>query len=82
MPRAPEGVPYALRTTIADMHAAGASTHTIAAALNRTVGRHPQGMRWTAGVGARELPAAGVGGSERSVQPERKGQDEITTIRR
>jgi predicted signal transduction protein with EAL and GGDEF domain len=70
--RSPQGVPYAIRATMADMHAAGASTHTIAAALNRTVGRHPQGMRWTASVVARELPAAqGVLMGSASVPPSR-----------
>ena len=35
--------------------AEGASLHTIAAALNRTVGLHPMGVRWTAGAVLRGL---------------------------
>ena len=43
------------RALIAQMHTEGASLHTIAAALNRSVGRHPKGVRWTASAVAREL---------------------------
>jgi hypothetical protein len=43
-------------TLITTMHAEGASLHTIAAALNRTVGRQPNGVRWTASAVARGLP--------------------------
>ncbi|MCU1537769.1 MAG: hypothetical protein JWP82_2120 [Humibacillus sp.] len=42
---------------ITSMHAEGASLHTIAAALNRTVGRHPRGVRWTARSVAQGLAA-------------------------
>ncbi len=41
---------------IAKMHAEGSSTHSIAAELNRTVGGHPSGVKWTAGAVARGLP--------------------------
>ncbi len=58
MPRVSEGLSTDVTTLIAEMHAEGASTHTIAEALNRTVGRHPSGVRWTAGAVARWLPAA------------------------
>jgi predicted signal transduction protein with EAL and GGDEF domain len=54
MSREPEGLATDVTATIARMHAEGASLHTIAGALNRTGGRHPKGVRWTAGaVGAR-----------------------------
>jgi hypothetical protein len=46
--RAPDALPAAVTAAIASMRADGASSHTIAAALNRTVGRHPKGVRWTA----------------------------------
>ena len=55
MSRAPEPLAAEVTTVIADMHAEGASLHTIAAVLNRTVGRHPKGVRWTAGSVARGL---------------------------
>jgi len=58
LPRVPEGLSTEVTTLIGRMHAEGASTHTIAEALNRTVGRHPSGVRWTAGAVARGLPAA------------------------
>ena len=44
-----------VETVMATMQAEGASLHTIAAALNRTVGLHPKGVRWTAGAVARGL---------------------------
>ena len=58
MPRVPEGLADEAATIIARMHAEGASTHDIADALNRTVGRHPSGVRWTAGAVERGLPVA------------------------
>jgi diguanylate cyclase (GGDEF)-like protein/PAS domain S-box-containing protein len=60
MARAPERLDTEVTVVIAKMHAEGASLHTIAAALNRTVGRHPRGVRWTANAVARGLPAEGV----------------------
>ncbi|PKW26551.1 EAL domain-containing protein [Phycicoccus duodecadis] len=47
----------AVTALIARMHLERAPLHTVAAALNRTVGRHPTGVAWTAGAVARELPA-------------------------
>ncbi len=43
------------RALLARMHTEGASLHTIAAALNRSLGRHPTGVRWTASSVARGL---------------------------
>ena len=56
LPRVPQGLSSDHTALIAKMHAEGASTHEIAAALNRTMGRHPSGVRWTAGAVARGLP--------------------------
>lgn len=56
LPRVPQGLSSDHTALIASMHASGASTHEIAAALNRTMGRHPSGVRWTAGAVARGLP--------------------------
>ncbi|WP_297737160.1 EAL domain-containing protein [Nocardioides sp.] len=58
MPRVSGGVSSDDASLIAEMHAAGSSTQDIAAALNRTVGRHPSGVRWTAGAVARGLPVS------------------------
>jgi diguanylate cyclase (GGDEF)-like protein len=44
---------------ISKMNAEDAPLHTIASALNRTIGSRPSGARWTAGSVARELPAMG-----------------------
>ena len=60
LPRVPEGVTAEISSTIARMHAEGASTQAIADELNRTVGRHPSGVRWSAGAVARGLPTTGV----------------------
>ena len=43
---------------IADLHAAGASLHTIAAALNRDGAPNPAGVRWHAHSVARQIAAA------------------------
>lgn len=56
LPRVPQGLSSDHTALIDKMHAEGASTHEIAAALNRTMGRHPSGVRWTAGAVARGLP--------------------------
>ncbi|HXH78951.1 EAL domain-containing protein [Nocardioides sp.] len=58
LPRVADGVSCDDATLIAEMHAAGSSTQDIAAALNHTVGRHPSGVRWTAGAVARGLPVS------------------------
>lgn len=58
LPRVPQGLSSDHTALITRMHAEGASTHAIAAALNRTMGRHPSGVRWTAGAVARGLPVA------------------------
>ena len=50
-----------VETVMATMQAEGASLHTIAAALNRTVGLHPKGVRWTAGAVARSVGIAQPG---------------------
>lgn len=52
------GLPEDVTALITSMHAEGASMHTIAAALNRTGGRHPDGVRWTAAAVAQGLAAA------------------------
>ena len=57
MPRVAEAVSDSEAHLIVTMHAEGSSTHDIAAALNRSAGRHPSGVRWTAGAVARGLPA-------------------------
>ncbi len=58
LPRVPQGLSSGHTALIAAMHAEGASTHDIAVVLNRTMGRHPSGVRWTAGAVARGLPLA------------------------
>lgn len=58
MPQVADAVSDAPAHLILTMHAEGSSTHDIAAALNRSAGRHPSGVRWTAGAVARRLPAA------------------------
>ena len=60
LPRVVEGLSSEATTLINKMHAEGASTHNIAETLNHTVGRHPSGVRWTAGAVARGLPTASV----------------------
>lgn len=57
MPRVAEAVSDAEAHLIVTMDAEGSSTHDIAAALNRSAGRHPSGLPWTAGAVARRLPA-------------------------
>lgn len=58
LPRVVEGLSTEVTALIGRMHAEGASTDAIAAELNGTIGRHPSGVRWTAGAVARGLPAA------------------------
>lgn len=57
MSRERERLPTEVTTMITTMQCEGASMHSIAAALNRTVGRHPEGMRWTAAAVAQALAA-------------------------
>jgi len=47
-----------VRTRVRDLHHAGASLHTIAAALSREAAEHPDGLRWTTAAVARVLTAA------------------------
>lgn len=58
LPRVSEGLSDEVTTLIARLHGEGASTHAMAAELNRSFGRHFSGVRWTAGAVARTLPAA------------------------
>jgi diguanylate cyclase (GGDEF)-like protein len=68
-PRSPRARPRTVQDTqvralISKMSAEDAPLHTIAGALNRTIGSRRRGRRWTAGSVARELPAMGAHGSQ------------------